>query len=225
MFPVFSNYSFYFNNHLNSFQYYILQLYILHHYHAFTLYIPVIHNFSLYNTLSILSPPFILSSSLLSFLYTSTTFHAFLYVLLVQSCKDIIIYLVQQSATCPGDHHYLFYRFLVYVLFLCIFIPVHFFLFALYCISVTCVTFNDPFISNILFVFITIVWLLCAYWPFIIVISWSLFVCFIWYYHKFCVLSLATSGRAGPCFPLYIKIKTIVFVYYCWSCHIFVTIL
>lgn len=95
MFPVFSNYSFYFNNPLNSFQYYILQSYILHHYHAFTLYIPTIHNFSLYHTLSLLSPPFILSSSLLSFLYTSTTFHAFLYVLLVQSCKDIIIYLVQ----------------------------------------------------------------------------------------------------------------------------------
>ena len=94
-FPVFSNYSFCFNNPLNSFQYYILQLSILHHYHAFTLYIPTIHNFSLYHTLSLLSPPFILSSSLLFFLYTSTTFHAFLYVLLVQSCKDIIIYLVQ----------------------------------------------------------------------------------------------------------------------------------
>lgn len=95
MFPYFSNYSHCFNNLLNSFQYYILQLSTLHHYHAFTLYIPTIHNFSLYHTLSILSPPFILSSSLLSFLYTSTTFHAFLYVLLVQSCKDIIIYLVQ----------------------------------------------------------------------------------------------------------------------------------
>ena len=81
MFPVFSNYSFYFNNPLNSFQYYILQLSTLHHYHAFTLYIPAIHNFSLYHTLSLLSPPSILSSSLLSFLYTSTTFHAFLYVL------------------------------------------------------------------------------------------------------------------------------------------------
>lgn len=34
-FPDFSNYSFCFNNPLNSFQYYILQLYILHHYHAF----------------------------------------------------------------------------------------------------------------------------------------------------------------------------------------------
>ena len=95
MFPDFSNYSHCFNNLLNSFQYYILQLSILHYYHAFTLYIPAIHNFSLYYTLSLLSPPFILSSSLLSFLYTSTTFHAFLYVLLVQSCKDIIIYLVQ----------------------------------------------------------------------------------------------------------------------------------
>ena len=95
MFPYFSNYSHCFNNLLNSFQYYILQLSTLHHYHAFTLYIPTIHNFSLYHTLSLLSPPFILSSSLLSFLYTSTTFHAFLYVLLVQSCKDIIIYLVQ----------------------------------------------------------------------------------------------------------------------------------
>ena len=95
MFPVFSNYSFCFNNPLNSFQYHILQLSTLHHYYAFTLYIPTIHNFSLYHTLSLLSPPFILSSSLLSFLYTSTTFHAFLYVLLVQSCKDIIIYLVQ----------------------------------------------------------------------------------------------------------------------------------
>ena len=95
MFPDFSNYSHCFNNLLNSFQYYILQLSTLHHYHAFTLYIPTIHNFSLYHTLSLLSPPFILSSSLLSFLYTSTTFHAFLYVLLVQSCKDIIIYLVQ----------------------------------------------------------------------------------------------------------------------------------
>ena len=94
MFPDFSNYSHCFNNILNSFQYYILQLSTLHHYHAFTLYIPTIHNFSLYHTLSLLSPPFILSSSLLSFLYTSTTFHAFLYVLLVQSCNDIIIYLV-----------------------------------------------------------------------------------------------------------------------------------
>ena len=50
MFPVFSNYSFYFNNPLNSFQYYILQLSTLHHYHAFTLYIPTIHNFFLYYT-------------------------------------------------------------------------------------------------------------------------------------------------------------------------------
>ena len=81
MFPDFSNCSYYFNNLLNSFQYYILQLFTLHHYHAFTLYIPTIHNFSLYYTLSLLSPPFTLSSSLLSFLYTSTTFHAFLYVL------------------------------------------------------------------------------------------------------------------------------------------------
>ena len=95
IFPDFSNYSFYFNNPLNSFQYYILQLSTLHHYHAFTLYIPTIHNFSLYHTLSLLSPPFILSSSLLSFLYTSTTLHAFLYVLLVQLCKAIIIYIVQ----------------------------------------------------------------------------------------------------------------------------------
>lgn len=49
-FPVFSNYSFYFNNPLNSFQYYILQLPTLHHYHAFYIYIPTIHNFSLYHT-------------------------------------------------------------------------------------------------------------------------------------------------------------------------------
>lgn len=63
MFPDFSNYSHCFNNLLNSFQYYILQLYILHHYHAFTLYIPTIHNFSLYHTLSLLSPPLILSYS------------------------------------------------------------------------------------------------------------------------------------------------------------------
>lgn len=95
MFPDFSNYSFYFNNPLNSFQYYILQLSTLHHYHAFTLYIPTIHNFSLYHPLSLLSLSSILLSSPLFFLYTSTTFHAFLYVLLVQSCKNIIIYLVQ----------------------------------------------------------------------------------------------------------------------------------
>ena len=95
MFPVFSNYSFYFNNPLNSFQYYILQLPTLHHYHAFYLYIPTIHNFSLYHPLSLLSLSPILLSSSLSFLYTSTTLHAFLYVLLIQSCKDIIIYLVQ----------------------------------------------------------------------------------------------------------------------------------
>lgn len=95
MFPDFSNYSFCFNNPLNSFQHYILQLSTLHHYHAFTLYIPTIHNFSLYHTLSLLSPPSILLSSPLSFPYTSTTFHAFLYVLLVQSCKAIIIYIVQ----------------------------------------------------------------------------------------------------------------------------------
>lgn len=95
MFPDFSNYSHCFNNLLNSFQYYILQLYTLHHYHAFTLYIPTIHNFFLYYILSVLSPSLILSSSLLSLLYTFVPFHAFLYVLLVQSCKDIIIYLVQ----------------------------------------------------------------------------------------------------------------------------------
>ena len=95
MFPVFSNYSFYFNNPLNSFQYYILQLSTLHHYHAFTLYIPTIHNFSLYHPLSLLSLSSILLSSPLFFLYTSVPFHAFIYVLLVQSCKDIIIYLVQ----------------------------------------------------------------------------------------------------------------------------------
>ena len=47
----FSNYSFCFNNPINSFQYYILQLYTLHHYYAFTLYIPIIHNFFLYHTL------------------------------------------------------------------------------------------------------------------------------------------------------------------------------
>ena len=50
MFPDFSNYSHCFNNLLNSFQYYILQLSTLHHYHAFTLYIPTIHNFFLYPT-------------------------------------------------------------------------------------------------------------------------------------------------------------------------------
>ena len=115
----------------------------------------------------------------------------------------------------------------MYVLFLCIFILMHFFLFALYCISVTCVTFNDPFISNILFVFTTSVWLLFAYWPFIIVASCSLFVCFMLYYHNFCVLSLAMFGRAGPCFPLYIKIKTIIFVYLLlilsFFCYYFVT--
>ena len=84
MFPDFSNYSNCFNNLLNSFQYHILQLYTLHNYHAFTLYIPTIHNFSLYNTLSLLSISPILLSSLLSFLYTSVPFHAFIYVLLVQ---------------------------------------------------------------------------------------------------------------------------------------------
>ena len=102
-----------------------------------------------------------------------------------------------------------------------------FFLFALYCTGVTYVTFNDPSISNIIFAFIVIVWLLFAYWPFIIVISWSLFVCFIWYYHKFCVLSLAGSSRAGRCYPLYIKIKTIEFVYLLlilsFFCYYFVT--
>lgn len=51
MFPDFSNYSHCFNNLLNSFQYYILQSYTLHHYYAFTLYIPIIHNFFLYHTL------------------------------------------------------------------------------------------------------------------------------------------------------------------------------
>ena len=81
MFPDFSNYSHCFNNILNSFQYYILQLYILYHYHAFTLYIPTIHNFYLYHPLSLLSLSPILLSFLLSFLYTSTTFHAFSYVL------------------------------------------------------------------------------------------------------------------------------------------------
>ena len=115
----------------------------------------------------------------------------------------------------------------MYVLFLCIFILIHFFLFVLYCTGVTYVTFNDPFISNILFAFIVIVWLLFAYWPFIIVVSCSLFVCFIWYYHNFCVLSLAMFGRAGPCFPLYIKIKTIEFVYLLlilsFFCYHFVT--
>ena len=50
MFPDFSNYSHCFNNLLNSFQYYILQLSTLHHYHAFTLYTPTIHNFFLYHT-------------------------------------------------------------------------------------------------------------------------------------------------------------------------------
>lgn len=95
MFPAFSNYSFYFNNPLNSFQYYILQLSILHHYHAFTLYITTIHNLFLCYPLSLLSLSPILLSSLLSFLYTSVPFHAFIYVLLVQSCKNIIIYLVQ----------------------------------------------------------------------------------------------------------------------------------
>lgn len=113
--------------------------------------------FFLYHTFPFSSPPSILSPSLLSFLYTSTTSHAFLYVLLVQSCKDIIIYLVQQSTTCPGDHHYLFYRFLMYVLFLCIFILVRFFLFALHCLVVTYVTFYDPFVSNIMFAFTTFV--------------------------------------------------------------------
>ena len=52
------------------------------------------------------------------------------------------------------------------------------FLFALYCTGVTYVTFNDPFTSNILFAFTTSVWLLFAYWTFIIVVSCSLFVCF-----------------------------------------------
>ena len=115
----------------------------------------------------------------------------------------------------------------MHVLFLCIFILIHFFLFALYCISVTYVTFNDHFISNILFAFTAIVWLLFVYWPFIIVISWSLFVCFIWYYHNICLLLLMLSSGAGPCFPLSIKIKTIMFVYLLlilsFFCYYFVT--
>ena len=41
----------------------------------------------------LLSPASILSSSILSFLYTSVTFYAFFYVLLVQSYRTIIIYL------------------------------------------------------------------------------------------------------------------------------------
>ena len=94
MFPYFSNYSHCFNNLLNSFQYYILQLSTLHHYHAFTLYIPTIHNFFLYYTFPFLSPPSILSPSSLSFLYTSVPFHAFIYVLLVQLYRAIIIYLI-----------------------------------------------------------------------------------------------------------------------------------
>ena len=63
MFPDFSNYSHCFNNLLNSFQYYILQLSTLHHYHSFTLYIPTIHNFFLYYTFPFSSPPFTLSYS------------------------------------------------------------------------------------------------------------------------------------------------------------------
>lgn len=76
MFPVFSNYSFYFNNPLNSFQYYILQLSTLHHYHAFTLYIPAIHNFFLYHTF-----PFYLH-------------HPFYHLLLYPSCTLLCHYML-----------------------------------------------------------------------------------------------------------------------------------
>lgn len=82
MFPVFSNYSFYFNNPLNSFQYYILQLSTLHYYHAFTLYIPTIHNFFLYHTF-----PFYLH-------------HPFYHLLLYPSCtllyRFMLLYMFYQ---------------------------------------------------------------------------------------------------------------------------------